>query len=107
VPLTSEVRHNLFLAVREAMNNIAKHSQATEVWFRIQKQENNMAITIEDNGRGFVATDAVVAGEGLQNMRRRVEEIGGQFECESKTGRGTTCRIRLRFDATVRHNQPV
>ncbi|MDB6110543.1 MAG: Integral rane sensor signal transduction histidine kinase, partial [Pedosphaera sp.] len=106
VPLTSEVRHNLFLAVREAMNNIAKHSQATEVWFRIQKQENNMAITLEDNGRGFVATDAAV-GEGLQNMRRRVEEIGGQFECESKTGQGTTCRIRLRFDATVRHNQPV
>ena len=102
VALTSEVRHNLYLAVREAMNNIAKHSQATEVWLRIQQQANRLAITIEDNGRGFVESDAAIVGEGLQNMRRRVEEIGGQFERETRPGQGTSCRIFLSLEKMAR-----
>jgi signal transduction histidine kinase len=102
VSLTSEVRHNLYLAVREAMNNIAKHSQATEVWLRIQQQTNRLAITIEDNGRGFVESDAAIVGEGLQNMQRRVEEIGGQFERETRPGQGTSCRIFLSLEKMAR-----
>jgi len=95
VALTSEVRHNLYLAVREAMNNIAKHSQATEVWLRIQKHENSLIIIVEDNGRGFEESAAADVGEGLLNMRRRVVEIGGQFAFETKPGGGTSCRILL------------
>jgi signal transduction histidine kinase len=81
--------------VREALNNIAKHSQADEVWLRFHWQERLFEIVVEDNGRGFVLTEAGQLGEGLGNMRKRVEQIGGQFECDSRPGRGTVCRIRL------------
>jgi len=94
--LTSEVRHNLYLAVREALNNIAKHSQATEVWLRLVWKENALRIVIEDNGRGFAEATAP-AGEGLVNMRRRIEKIGGRFECDSQPGVGTTCRVWLQL----------
>ena len=93
-PLTSEVRHNLYLTVREALNNIAKHSQATEVWLRIQWRQG-LRVVIEDNGRGFAQPPATPADEGLLNMRRRVEEIGGHFECNTQPGAGTVCLIWL------------
>jgi signal transduction histidine kinase len=95
VTLTSETRHHLYLAVREALNNIAKHSWADEVWLRFHWQERQLEIVIEDNGRGFSPAEAMQTGEGLGNMRKRVEKIGGQFACDSQPGKGTVCRIRL------------
>jgi signal transduction histidine kinase len=96
-PLTSEVRHNLYLAVREALNNIAKHSQAAEVWLRIQWRQDALHIDIEDNGCGFShpSGNGNPPGEGLANMRRRLEQIGGHFACDSRPGGGTVCRIEL------------
>jgi signal transduction histidine kinase len=94
VTLTSETRHNLYLAYREALNNIAKHSAATEVWVRFQWRDNALNIVIEDNGRGFLEAEAQ-PGEGLLNMRRRLEKIGGRFESESRPGAGTICRLWL------------
>ncbi|MEY2429032.1 MAG: hypothetical protein QOJ40_1917, partial [Verrucomicrobiota bacterium] len=93
--LTSEIRHNLYLAVREALNNIAKHSEATEVWLRIQSGPHHLRISIEDNGRGFSYLSNASTGEGLANMRRRLEKISGTFECETQPGSGTVCRISL------------
>lgn len=93
--LTSEIRHNLYLAVREALNNIAKHSEATEVWLRIQSGPDHLRISIEDNGRGFSHLSTASTGEGLANMRRRLEKISGTFECETQPGSGTVCRISL------------
>jgi signal transduction histidine kinase len=94
-PLTSEVRHNIYLAVREALNNIAKHSQATEVWLRIHWQPPGVGIAIEDNGRGFSPLSNGCEGEGLTNMRQRLEKIGGRFECESRPGAGAVCLLFL------------
>jgi signal transduction histidine kinase len=94
-PLTSEVRHNVYLAVREALNNVAKHSQATEVWLRIHWNDGALRIALEDNGCGFASPPATMAGEGLANMRRRLEAIGGHFEYQSQPGAGTTCSIWL------------
>lgn len=98
VALTSEVRHHLYLAVREALNNIAKHSAAAELWLRIQWQPPNLRISIEDNGRGFSHLAGGAAGDGLPNMRRRLEHIGGHFECQTQPGAGTICRIWLPLD---------
>jgi signal transduction histidine kinase len=92
VALTSELRHSLYLAVREAFNNIAKHSGATEVWLRIHERGSGLEIFIEDNGRGFDRASQP-AGEGLVNMQKRLEEVGGKFGCESKEG--TVCRFWL------------
>ncbi len=95
VALTSEVRHNLYLVVREALNNVVKHSRATEAWLRIHWKDRSLHIIVEDNGRGFVSTDKQNSGNGLSNMPRRIQKIGGVFECDSSPGRGTVCRIHL------------
>lgn len=96
-PLTSEVRHHLYLAVREAMNNIAKHAQATEVWLRIHAPPEQLRIEIEDNGRGISSEASGGPGEGLTNMRERLSKIDGRFECEPRAGGGTVCRFILRL----------
>lgn len=95
--LTSEVRHNLFLTVREALNNSAKHSHATELWLRIHWREKVLWIDIEDNGRGFANDPDLVAGNGLANMRRRMETIGGSFACDTGPNTGTIYRLGLPF----------
>ena len=82
------------MATRESMNNIAKHSQATEVWLRFKWNEGALQISIEDNGRGFIEP-VEAQGEGLLNMRRRMEKIGGRFEFLSTPGTGTVTRIWL------------
>jgi len=94
---TSEVRHNLYLAVREAMNNVSKHSKATEAWLRIRFQQSELRVTVEDNGCGFNLTSAL-SGEGLVNMRQRLEKIGGHFEIKTRPGSGTICQFRLPID---------
>lgn len=95
--LTSEERHNLYLAVREALNNSAKHSQATELWLRIhwQEQKETLKIIIEDNGCGFINHQTITERNGLINMRQRMEKIGGHFEFDVSPGSGTTCRLIL------------
>ena len=102
VALTSEVRHHLYLVVREALNNIVKHSQATEVWLRIQWRDHGLAIALEDNGCGFAHLSTVTTGDGLSNMRSRLERIGGRFECQTQPGAGTICRIWLPLDQRPR-----
>src|SRR5439155_5923365 len=49
-PLSAEQRHNLFLIIKEALNNVFKHSGATEVWFRLRMDDLQLSISIEDNG---------------------------------------------------------
>jgi signal transduction histidine kinase len=94
INLKSEARHNLYLAVREALNNTAKHSKAAEVWLRIHWQAQMLQVQIEDNGTGFNSAQ-IDPGNGLLNMRRRLERIGGRFEIASTVGSGTVCRICL------------
>jgi signal transduction histidine kinase len=96
IALTSEVRHNLYLVVRETLNNIAKHSKATEAWLRIHWKDQALDIVIEDNGCGFNRT-AIISGNGLINMCKRLDKIGGRFECNSRHDSGTVCRIYLPF----------
>ena len=104
VSLTSEVRHNLYLTVREALNNIAKHSQATELWLRIRfEAPAGLCVVIEDNGRGFTAADAD-GGDGLSNMRRRLEKIGGRFEFEGRAEGGVICRLLFPIDDNLHAN---
>jgi signal transduction histidine kinase/ligand-binding sensor domain-containing protein len=86
-----EVRHNVFLAFKEAVNNVVKHAQATEVRVRLQLQPGNFKLNIEDNGRGLGPDDrAATTRNGLRNMRKRMEDIHGQFSINPGTGGGTT-----------------
>ena len=89
--LPGKVRHFVFQAVREALNNAAKHARADLVRVELKVEAASLRVVIEDNGGGFVAEQAGAVGthEGLEGMRRRMEEIGGQFALRSRPGGGT------------------
>jgi signal transduction histidine kinase/ligand-binding sensor domain-containing protein len=94
----SEIRHNLFLAFKESLNNAAKHAGADLVQIALEVSETHYRLTIEDNGRGFVAPSGPRSGNGLENMRRRLERINGRCEISSSPGHGT--KVTLIVPAT-------
>ena len=94
--LALEFRRNVFSIFKEALHNIVKHSQATQVEIRINLAGEVMEMIISDNGRGFdPATGS--SGNGVANLRRRAEEIGGTIEIESGAGKGTRIVLRAPF----------
>ena len=98
--LPAEVRHDLFLVVKEALNNVLKHSHASEVRVRVSGDQAAVLIEIEDNGRGFASGtngDGRV-GNGLTNMRKRIEGLGGEFCLTSIPSQGTklTARVKVK-----------
>ena len=88
-PLSADVRHNLFLAVKEALNNALKHAAAREIRLTITAADQVLKITVADDGAGFDVAGAASAGHGLRNMRARLGEIGGSCRMESAPGGGT------------------
>ena len=93
VPTT--VRHNVFLVVKEALQNIVKHAHATEVWLHVSIQEQRLRIAVEDNGCGFERAPEDAWADGLRNMRQRLAEVGGECEIKSEVGKGTTISVEL------------
>jgi signal transduction histidine kinase len=90
--LRAEARHDLFLAVKEALNNVVKHAQASEVSVSIAETAGRLEIIVKDNGRGFDAGKTRIGsgGNGLENMRKRMARIGGSFCLISAPGQGAT-----------------
>jgi signal transduction histidine kinase/ligand-binding sensor domain-containing protein len=85
----TNVRHNVFLVVKEALQNIVKHARATEVWLRINATSQGLRIVIEDNGGGFKRVPEDALADGLRNMRQRMAELGGECRIQSRVGVGT------------------
>lgn len=85
------VRRNLFLAVKEALNNAAKYSAANELFLRVYRADQKLVVVVEDNGCGFDCAQANTERNGLANMAQRMEEIGGAYEIISEPGAG--CRV--------------
>ena len=99
-PLPSEVRHSLFLVIKEALNNSLKHAHPSEVRIRVSQSDSLIEITITDDGRGFEPGLAGAgSGSGLRNMRERVESLHGRFQFESAPGKGTRLTIGIRLNA--------
>ena len=67
------------------MHNTVKHAQASEAGLSVHWR-NGLTVEISDNGRGFVPDNSSVSGNGLRNMRKRIESIGGSFELKSAAG---------------------
>ena len=101
LPVTSGVRHNLIMAVKEAIHNVMKHAGATEVQILIQFEAGLLVIEVTDNGKGFDPA-AKLRGNGLPNMKRRMEGVGGRWIQTSKPGEGTRVRLELAFADTSR-----
>jgi ligand-binding sensor domain-containing protein/signal transduction histidine kinase len=94
-PIPPEVRHNVFLAFKEAVNNVVKHAQASEVWIRLRLQPENFILEIEDNGRGIGNQAAPQNRNGLRNMKKRMEDIRGKFSISGGAGGGTIVRLAV------------
>jgi len=93
--VSAEVRHNLFLTVKEALNNAVRHGRPSEVRLRVTVTDRELKLEVEDDGRGFARPPDDPSADGLRNMRGRMEAIGGQFQIESTPGVGT--RVVLTF----------
>ncbi|GHB76282.1 tetratricopeptide repeat-containing sensor histidine kinase [Persicitalea jodogahamensis] len=85
-------RRNVFLTVKEALNNVVKHAQATKVTLTILPEKDRLRIEVADDGRGFVAKSEPGTRNGLGNMKDRMREVGGECEIIPST-RGTCVKI--------------
>ncbi|MVM30699.1 tetratricopeptide repeat protein [Spirosoma sp. HMF4905] len=92
VPVSMEVRRNLYLIGKEAINNLVKHSQATHATVRFQRRDSQLQVLIEDNGQGF-EQGQVGQRTGQASMQQRAEAMGGSLEVKSTPGHGTRLQL--------------
>jgi signal transduction histidine kinase/ligand-binding sensor domain-containing protein len=106
----SEVRHNLFLAFKETLNNVVKHSRASEVRVTLELAPGGFNLIVADNGTGFDpdkspgyrATGRVVSGYGLAGIGTRLEQIGGRMKILSQPAEGTRVELFVPLPEIVR-----
>lgn len=104
IPLHSEARHSLFLAVKEAVHNTLKYADATQAALRIAASDDTLVVSLSDNGRGFTPGERRGSGHGLRNLAARAEALGGTAQITSAPGQGTT--VVLRIPLSVRSVRP-
>lgn len=90
-----EVRHNVFLAAKEAVTNIVRHAQAKSAWIRLRLEPDGFTFEIADDGRGLAGMDEKRAAtrNGLRNMRKRMEDVGGNFAMTAAPEGGLLIRL--------------
>ena len=82
------------MAFKEALTNIVRHAQATQVWLRITVQDDRLTVELADNGQGFNLNERKTGDDGLANMRERLQSLGGDCEIASDLQKGTTVRFQ-------------
>lgn len=99
--LPPDVRHNIFLIVKEALTNVLKHAGGSVVQVQVKTDDGKLKIVIADDGKGFNATTTASNGEhnGLGNMQRRAAAVGGQLAVTSAPGKGTRVEFNMNFPA--------
>jgi signal transduction histidine kinase len=108
--LAMECRAQLLAAVKEALNNVVRHSDAARVVIRLSLADGRLALDIEDDGRGFTPpagngpAPERSRGNGLRNLRSRMSELGGRCEIHSVPGQGT--KIHLEVPLTCGGQKP-
>jgi signal transduction histidine kinase len=99
VPVSSHIRHNVIMVVKEFIHNSIKHAHASEIRIEVRLDGLRLSIDVSDNGRGFNPSDEL-RGNGLANMERRMHAAGGRFAISSSAGQGT--RVHLELPVTAR-----
>jgi signal transduction histidine kinase len=106
-PLSAEARHNLFLAFEESLNNALKHGRASRIRVDMWAEPGLFEINVADNGCGFDVEAVTSAkhdpmapaekriGNGMQNLRQRLADVGGQCGIRSQPGQGTTVTLTV------------
>lgn len=96
--VTSELRHHVVMAVKEAVNNSIKHGSPSELDIHVVLTPELLSITLSDNGRGF-PIDHKASGRGLQNMKHRMDAVSGRYSVESTVGSGTKVHFEIPISA--------
>jgi signal transduction histidine kinase/ligand-binding sensor domain-containing protein len=105
LPLAPEAQHNVLSVMKEALNNVLKHAQATKVSLAMDVRDAAFQLRISDNGVGFdPAAPEHAERNGLKNMRARMADVGGEFSIESNRGSGTEIVLRQPLAAPVPHS---
>jgi len=108
VEMSAEIRHNLFLAFEESLNNVLKHSKASRLSIDISTDADCLHIRIRDNGCGFEEATAhagkATGGNGLPNLRQRLSSAGGECRIESSPNRGTCISLSVPLDSVKMRN---
>jgi signal transduction histidine kinase len=92
-PLDTKFRQQIFMAFKEALNNVVRHARATQVWLRINVREGWLTVELADNGQGFDLNERRSGDDGLDNIRERLKSLGGECDIESHPQQGTTLRL--------------
>lgn len=100
--ITAVYEDHLFRIIQEALSNILRHADATVVKLQMHQKDNYVYIFISDNGKGFELNMNKLSSYGLDTMRERCEELGGQFSIRSKPGEGTHIEIHI----PIREEEP-
>jgi len=96
-PVSAEVRHNLFKVTQEALNNAVKHGYPKRIRLQVAMHGDRLTLSLEDDGCGFNPAAKSVGRNGLENMKHRIESVGGNLQLTSAPGSGT----RIQFDLKV------
>jgi signal transduction histidine kinase len=96
--LNTKTKKNLYLIIKEALNNTLKYADAFRVKIEVNYQKPEIILLLKDDGNGFDVATAMKKGHGLSNMKKRAQEMDGQLEITSATGRGTKIKLRFKPD---------
>lgn len=109
LPLTGETRQHLFLAVKEALTNVAKHPRARQAWLQVAWHEPWLDISVEDDGDGMVGSGSPRpgSGNGLKNLSHRMQTLGGRFEVSPRIPAGTRLTLRALFSSRLESTSAV
>jgi signal transduction histidine kinase len=104
-PINVETRMMVFRATRELLTNAAKHANASKVQLTAEWLPGELCVCVEDDGVGFDAPRARRQGVwegafGLFSIQERIEQFGGRFEIDSRSGRGTRTTLTIPLDST-------
>ena len=97
--LSGEIESTIYRLVQEALTNVVKHAEADRAWVEVTEDQQEVTVTVRDNGTGF-NPDQPGGGFGLIGMRERTELVDGRFVIDSSAERGTTVRVVLPAEHT-------
>ena len=93
--ISAEVRHNIFSVIKEGINNTLKHSGASILELVFKYDADQLSINLMDNGCGIDFKNISEFSNGISNMKKRMESIGGNIDIENKADGGVAIRIKI------------
>ncbi len=102
VSLPPDMRHNIFLIVKEALTNALKHARAGEVQVHAEVSGRRLVVCVADDGNGFDTASPTERRNGMGNMRRRTAAMNAKLEVQSAPGKGTTVTLSVDLESSTK-----